>query len=67
MKQIPWISLVVAALVLFNPIGLEVLHNAFLSGEALSRNIAMPIFLIAIAVLSAVAFVELWIRWRISR
>jgi len=38
------------AIVALNPIGLDFLQSAFLSGEQLSRNIARPIVLSALAV-----------------
>ncbi len=62
MKQLPWISLVLAAIVLLNPVGLGFLRNAFFSGEQLSRNIAQPIVFGVLAVLVALVAVEWWLR-----
>ena len=49
----PWISLLLGAVVALNPIGLDFLHSAFLSGEQLSRNIAQPIVFSGLAILVA--------------
>jgi hypothetical protein len=54
----PWITIVLAALLALNPIGLAVLGSAFLSGEALSRNIWGPIALIAALVLAVLGLLE---------
>jgi hypothetical protein len=35
----PWITALLAAAVVLNPIGLDIFYSAFLSGEQLSRNI----------------------------
>jgi hypothetical protein len=45
-----------------NPLGLEMIHAAFFSGEALSRNIWQPIALIAFAVLLFMIALEWFIR-----
>ncbi|SDH33208.1 hypothetical protein SAMN05216338_100863 [Bradyrhizobium sp. Rc2d] len=59
----PWISLLLGAVVALNPIGLDFLHSAFLSGEQLSRNIAQPIVLSALAVLVLVGIIEWLVRF----
>lgn len=64
MKQVPWISLGIAAVAMLNPVGLDFLRSAFFSNEALSRNIARPIVLMAAAILVALIAVEWWLRWR---
>ena len=58
---LPWISTLLAAVLAFNRIGLDVIHAAFLSGEALSRNIWRPIALTGMAIAASVIVLE----WRI--
>jgi hypothetical protein len=58
----PWISLLLIALAVLNPIGFDFLYLATFSGEELSRNIAGPIVLTAFAVLLVVALIEFAIR-----
>jgi hypothetical protein len=53
--------LLAAALVL-NPLGLDVLNTAFLSNEQLSRSIWQPIALIAIGILLALSILEWFLR-----
>jgi hypothetical protein len=53
--------LLVAVMVL-SPVGLEIIAAAFLSGEALSRNIWGPIVLTGGAVMILVGLLEWWIR-----
>ena len=43
----PWISLLLSAALVCNPVGLDFLHSAFFAGEQLARNIAQPIVLTA--------------------
>ncbi len=64
MKRWPWITLVLAAIVILNPAGLDVINAAFFSGEQLSNNIWQPIALIAIFVLLALIALEWFIRKR---
>jgi len=62
----PWISLVLMALAMLNPIGLDFIRLSF-SGEALSRNIAGPILLTVLVGLCALALVEFVIRRTLNR
>ena len=50
------------AILVLNPLGVDVLNAAFFSNEQLSRNIWQPIALIAIAILSALLLVEWLLR-----
>ena len=59
----PWISLLLGAAVALNPVGLEFLRSAFFSGEQLSRNIAQPIVLSALAILVLVGIIEWLVRF----
>jgi len=52
--------MLLAAVVALSPIGLDVIHAAFLSGEALSRNIWGPIALTGMAIAALVIVLE----WR---
>ena len=60
--RLPWISVTLAAIVSFNPLGLDVIHSAFFSAEALARNIWQPIALSAIAIMVLAVVLEWWIR-----
>ena len=52
----PWLSLLLLIVIVISPLGREIIHDAFFSGEALSRNIAQFMLYIGqgIAVLVAV-------------
>jgi hypothetical protein len=54
--------MVLAAALLLNPLGLDVLNTAFLSNEQLSRSIWQPIALIAIGILLALSILERFLR-----
>lgn len=58
--QWPWVSMLLAAILALNPIGLDVIYAAFFSGEALSRNIWGPIVLTGMAIAALVTVLE----WR---
>ena len=62
MRKWPWISLLLVAAVAISPVGQDFIYSAFFSGEQLSRNIAQPIFFIALAVAAGVVMLEWWIR-----
>ena len=63
----PWITMIVAVLAAANPIGLDFFYSAFLSSEQLSRNIARPIYLMGVALLVLLIFIEWLIRTLIAR
>lgn len=62
MRQWPWITLLLAAILAITPFGRDFIYLAFFSGEQLSRNIAQPIFFMALAVVAALVLLEWWIR-----
>jgi hypothetical protein len=51
-------SLLLAAVIALNPLGLDVIHAAFFATEALSRNIWEPIALTGVAVMASIVLLE---------
>lgn len=65
----PWITALVSVALFANPLGIDVIHSAFFSGEALSRGIWAPIALAGFAICTVLMLVEAMIRawiWRRS-
>ena len=58
--------MILAAIVVLNPLGLELIYAAFVSGEQLSRNIWQPIVSAAFLVLTLLIAFEWWIRKKSS-
>ena len=58
----PWITALLAAAVVLNPIGLDIFYSAFLSGEQLSRNIWESIAWIGMAILAMIVLLEWAVR-----
>ena len=67
MRKWPWISLLLVAAVVISPVGQDFIYSAFFSGEQLSRNVAQPIFFIALAVAAGVVLLEWWIRQIVNK
>ena len=67
MTRWPWISLLLAVLVVISPVGREIIHDAFYSGEALSRSISQFVIYVGLGGLAAIAVLEWLIRLIISR
>ena len=65
--QWPWISLLIAAGVALNPLGLDIIRLAFFASEALSRNIWGPIALTGMAIMALIVLLEWLIRKYIIR
>ena len=66
MRLVPWIAFIIAAVAIFNPVGLSFIRNAFWSGEQLSRNIAQPFVFGGMAILILFAVLEIAVRyWRL--
>ena len=63
----PWIAMLLSVIVLVSPIGTEVLHDAFFSGEQLSRNIARPVAFIGFAGLISICVIEWLVRSIVSK
>jgi hypothetical protein len=58
----PWVTALLAAAVVLNPIGLDIIYSAFLSGEQLSRNIWGSIAWTGIAILAMTMLLEWAVR-----
>jgi hypothetical protein len=54
--------MLLATVLALNPVGLEFLRSAFLAGEQLTRNIAQPIVLTAMAILGLIGVLEWLVR-----
>jgi hypothetical protein len=54
--------MVLAAVIAFNPLGIDVIRAAFLSNEALSRNIWGPIALAGMTIMVLIVLLEWGIR-----
>jgi TRAP-type C4-dicarboxylate transport system permease small subunit len=67
MTRWPWISLLLAVLIVISPVGREIIHDAFYSGEALSRNIAQALIYIALGIAALIIALEWLVRLIISR
>ncbi|MDH2381603.1 hypothetical protein [Bradyrhizobium sp. CER78] len=63
----PWISLLLSAVLVCNPVGFDLLHSAFFAGEQLARNIAQPIVLTALAIMAVAIGLEWLVRSLIAR
>jgi hypothetical protein len=63
----PWISMLVSIAIIASPLGREVIHNAFFSGEALSRNIAQPLFFTGLGIAVLIGAIEWLVRTIISK
>jgi hypothetical protein len=63
----PWISLLFAIIVIVSPLGRDVFHGAFFSGEALARNISQAMLIMGLAFLIVVVALEWLVRFMISR
>ncbi|MBR0931350.1 hypothetical protein JQ561_32485 [Bradyrhizobium diazoefficiens] len=63
----PWISLLLSAALVFNPVGLDILHSAFFAGEQLARSIGQAVVMIALAIMAGAILFEWLVRVLIFR
>ena len=63
----PWITMLLAVLVIISPLGREIIHDAFFSHEPLSQSIAQFLLYIGIAVAVLIGGLEWLVRVIISR
>ena len=67
MRRWPWITLLLAAAVALNPVGLDFFHSVFFSNEQLSRNIVQPFVFIASVIAVVLVLLEWVVRWIIYK
>jgi hypothetical protein len=63
----PWISLLLSAALVFNPVGLDILHSAFFAGEQPARSIGQAVVMIALAIMAGAILLEWLVRVLIFR
>ena len=62
--RLPWMTTLLWAVLALSPLGQDVFQAAFLSGEALSRGIWLPIYLAALAIAAVTIGCEALLRQR---
>ena len=67
MRRWPWIAMVAAVLLAASPLGQEVLHGAFVSGEQLARSISQFMLAVGIAIVIGLALIEWLVRMLLAR
>ena len=64
----PWITLLIAAAAALNPVGYDIIYNAYNSGEQLARGLGQLLTYCALGMAAAVGLLEFGIRkFMISR
>ncbi|CAN5255771.1 hypothetical protein BH11PSE4_BH11PSE4_28230 [soil metagenome] len=58
----PWITLLIAAAAALNPVGYDLLYNAYNSGEQLARSLGQFLVYCALGILAALGLIEFGIR-----
>ncbi len=67
MRQMPWFTLAAAIVVAISPLGQDVIHSSFFSGEQLSRSIGQFMFVTGFAIVVVLALVEWTVRYYLRR
>ncbi len=58
----PWVTCLIAAAAALNPVGFEIIRQAFASGEQLSRTLGQFLVYCALGIAAVVALIEFGIR-----
>ncbi|MDB5567739.1 MAG: hypothetical protein JWP84_4305 [Tardiphaga sp.] len=58
----PWITLLIAAAAALNPVGYDIIYNAYHSGEQLARSLGQFLIYCALGILVALGLIEFGIR-----
>jgi hypothetical protein len=67
MRHVPWVTLVAAALFCASPLGRELYHNAFVSGETISNDLGRFLLTVVAAIALALALIEWTIKFYLRR
>jgi fatty acid desaturase len=62
MRFVPWFTLAGAAVFAISPLGHEVVHSSFYSGEQLSRTLGQFVLAIVASITLALALIEIAAR-----
>ena len=63
----PWFTLAALIVVAISPLGQDVIHSSFFSGEQLSRSIGQFMFATGLAIASALGLAECTIRYYLRK
>lgn len=58
----PWITMLLAAATALNPVGYDIIHNAWNSGEQLARSLGQFLVYTVLGIAAAVGLLEFGIR-----
>ena len=67
MRHVPWITIVITAVLFVSWYGQSLLHQAFVSGEGLANSLAQFMLLCAQGIVAALALLEWGIKYYIRR
>ena len=67
MQRWPWITMILAAVAMLSPPGLDLIQTSFYSGELLARSLNQLLLYIAIGILVAMAALEWLVRFLWAR
>jgi hypothetical protein len=67
MRHVPWVTFVAVAIVCVSPLGRELYHNAFVSGETISNDLGRFLLTVIAAIALALALIECAIKFYLRR
>jgi hypothetical protein len=67
MRNIPWVTLVIAALFFLSPHGQDLIYQAFFSGEQLSNSISQFLLLVIFGIAIALMAIEWGVKFYLRR
>ena len=67
MRQVPWFTLAAAIVAAISPLGQDVIHSSFFSGEQLSRSIGQFMLVTGFVIAAVLALIEWTIRYCIRK
>jgi hypothetical protein len=67
MRHVPWITLAATVVFFLIPLGRDLLHQAFVSGEQLSNSIAQFMLLVILGIVIALALLEWGVKFLIRQ
>jgi hypothetical protein len=67
MQRWPWITMIAAAVFALSPLGQDVVHGTFFSGEQLTRSLSQLLLELMAAIVAALALIEWVVRTMVAR
>ncbi len=67
LRRLPWVTMLLAALIAVSPFGSELIYGAFYAPESITRDLSRFLLWIVGAIMAAAIMLEWLLRWWLAK